>query len=140
MTLSPDVSVLGNLISASLFVLVCIVAYRFHREILARLRRFDAQNRARIEAQRRDRADATAHFRHTLGLAEEQVEPVSAITVSDERTATPVTRYVFEGETFADEREARRAREEKVRAIARGFYMELPAALAARSGDGKLGR
>jgi hypothetical protein len=140
LTLLPDVSVLENLIGASLFVLVCIVVYRFHREIFGSLRRFDAQNRARIEAQRRDRADATAHFRHTLGLAEEQVEQVSAITVPDERTATPVTRYVFDGETFADEREARRAREEKVRAIARGFYMELPAALAARGGDGKLGR
>jgi hypothetical protein len=132
--------VLENLVYASLFVLVCILVYRFHREILGGLRRFDAGNRARIEAQRKDRADATAHFRHTLGLAEEQVEPVSAITVSDERTATPVTRYVFEGETFADERDARRVREEKVRAIARSFYVELPAALAARGGDGKLGR
>ena len=129
-----------NLIFSSLFILVGIVVYRFHREIFAALRRFDAANRARIESQLKDRTDATAHFRHTLGLAEEQVEPVSPVTVSDERTATPVTRYLFEGETYADEREANRAREEKVRAIARSFYVELPAALAARSGDGKLGR
>jgi hypothetical protein len=132
--------VVENLIYASLFILVGIVVYRFHREIFAGLRRFDADNRARIESQIRDRTDATAHFRHTLGLAEEQVEPVSAVTVSDERTATPVTRYLFEGETYAEEREAKRAREDKVRAIARAFYMELPAALAARRGDGKLGR
>jgi hypothetical protein len=132
--------VVENIIGASLFVLACIAVYRFQRQIFGGLRRFDAENRARIEAQRKDRADATAHFRHTLGLAEEQVEPVSAITVSDERTATPVTRYLFEGETFADEREAKRAREDKVRAIARAFYMELPAALAARGSDGKLGR
>jgi hypothetical protein len=140
LTLLPDVAVLENLIGASLFVLVCIVVYRFHREIFAGLRRFDAQNRARIEAQLKERTDATAHFRHTLGLAEEQVDQVRTVTVSDERTAMPVTRYLFEGETFMDEREARRAREEKVRAIARSFYMELPAALAARGGDGKLGR
>jgi hypothetical protein len=132
--------VLENLIGASLFVLVCIIVYRFHRQIFGGLRRFDAENRARIESQYKDRGDATAHFRHTLGLAEEQVEPVGTITVSDERTATPVTRYIFEGETFADEREARRVREDKVRAIARAFYMELPAALAARRGDDKLGR
>jgi hypothetical protein len=132
--------VLENLLYASLFVLGCIFVYRFHRQIFGGLRRFDAENRARIESQRRDRGDLTAHFRHTLGLAEEQVEPVSAVTVSDERTATPVTRYVFEGETFSDEREAKRAREDKVRAIARAFYMELPAALAARRGDDKLGR
>lgn len=129
-----------NLIFASLFILVGIVVYRYHREIIAGMRRFDAANRARIESQLKDRTDATAHFRHTLGLAEEQVEPVSAVTVSDERTATPVTRYLFEGETFTDEREAKRAREDKVRAIARAFYMELPAALAARSSDSKLGR
>jgi hypothetical protein len=135
-----DYCVVENLIFSSLFILVGIVVYRFHREIFGRLRRFDAENRARIESQIKDRTDATAHFRHTLGLAEEQVEPVSAITVSDERTATPVTRYLFEGETFADEREAKRAREDKVRAIARAFYMELPAALAARSSDSKLGR
>jgi hypothetical protein len=132
--------VVENLIFASLFILVGIVVYRFHREILTGLRRFDADNRARIESQIKDRTDATAHFRHTLGLAEEQVEPVSAITVSDERTATPVTRYIFEGETYVEEREAKRAREDKVRAIARGFYMELPAALAARNSDSKLGR
>jgi uncharacterized protein (DUF1684 family) len=135
-----DICVVENLIFASLFILVGIVVYRFHRQIFEGLRRFDADNRARIESQFKDRSDATAHFRHTLGLAEEQVEPVSAVTVSDERTATPVTRYLFEGETFVDERDAKRAREDKVRAIARAFYVELPAALAARRGDGKLGR
>ena len=129
-----------NLISATLFILVCILLYRFHPQILAAFQRFDANNRARIQGEIRDRGDSLAHFRHTLKLAEEQVEEVSAVTVPDERTATPVTRYLFEGETFATEREAMRVREDKVRALARAFYVELPAALAARRGDGKLGR
>jgi hypothetical protein len=57
--------------------------------------------------------------------------------VPDERTGDPVTRYLFEGETFASRDEAEAARNEKIVAKAREFYMELPAALAAR-GNGKL--
>ena len=129
-----------NLLSATLFILVCILLYRFHPQILTAFQRFDANNRARIQGEIRDRSDSLAHFRHTLKLAEEQVEEVSAVTVSDERTGTPVTRYLFEGETFATEREAARIREDRVRAMARAFYVELPAALAARKGDGKLGK
>ena len=114
-----------------------ILIYRYHREILAMVKRFDAKNRARIEADERDRGDSLAHFRHTLALAEEHTEPVGEITLSDPRTATPVTRYVFEGERYATRREAERAREEKVRAKARAFYMELPRALTSR-GDERL--
>ncbi len=131
---------LENLLTASLFILAGILLYRFHPAILRGFQRFDAQNRARIQAEIRDRSDALAHFRHTLSLAEEQVEEVGAVSVADERTGLPVTRYLFEGETFADQRDATRAREDKVRAVARGFYVDLPAALAARKGDGKLGR
>ncbi len=126
-----------DLIQMSLAILVGILTYRYHREILAALRRFDARNRARIAGEERDKADSLAHYRHTLTLAEEQVEEVSEITLSDPRTATPLTRYVFEGEHFATRREAERAREEKVRAKARAFYRELPLALSAR-GDEKL--
>jgi hypothetical protein len=54
------------------------------------------------------------------------------------KTGTAVTRYTFEGERFATRRDAERVREERVRALARKFYMELPAALAARREDGRL--
>ena len=128
-----------DLIQISIVILAGILVYRYHRDILAMLKRFDDRNRARIEDEMRDRNDSLAHYRHTLKLAEEQVEPVSEITLSDPRTATPVTRYLFEGEQFATRREAEHAREEKVRAKARAFYMELPAALA-RRGNGKLGQ
>ena len=120
------------------FVLVAgILVYRYHREIIAVVKRFDERNRARIEADERDRSDSLAHFRHTLKLAEEHTEAVSEITLSDPRTATPVTRYIFEGEQFAARREAERARADKVRAKARVFYIELPRALTSR-GDERL--
>jgi hypothetical protein len=118
-------------------VVAGILVYRFHRRIFAGLRRFDQRNRARIAEEQRDRGDNLAHFRHTLRLAEEHTEKVSEIARSDPRTATPVTRYVFEGAEFATRREAERAREEIVRAKARAFYSELPVALTAR-GDERL--
>ena len=124
-----------DLIQMSLAILVGILIYRYHREILAALKRFDDRNRARIEGEARDKADSLAHYRHTLTLAEEQVEEVGEVTLSDPRTATAVTRYVFEGEHFATRREAVRARDEKVRAKARAFYTELPLALSARGDD-----
>ncbi len=74
--------------------------------MLGAFRRFDARTRERIASEREDRADALAHFRHTLKLAEEQVEEVSTVTVPDERTGMPVTRYLFEGETFLREEDA----------------------------------
>lgn len=129
-----------NLFTTTAFIIAGLLFYRFWPAILAAFKRFDDQNRARIEGERRDRGDSLAHYRHTLSIAEEQVEEISEIEVPDERTGGPVKRFLFEGEHFAERREAEHARAEKVRALARGFYMELPAALAARKGDGKLGR
>ncbi len=120
------------------FILAFILVYRFHRPLLAALRQFDARNRARRLEELRDRQDQLAHFRHTLGRAEEQVEDVAEITLSDERTATPVVRFLFEGVRFATREEAERARAEKIRLLARSFYMDLPRALAARRGDDRL--
>ena len=91
----------------------------------AALRRFDAQNRARLEAEQKDRGDQLAHFRHTLKRAEEQVDDIGEITLSDVKTGTAVTRYTFEGERFATRLEAEHARADKVRALARKFYMAL---------------
>ncbi len=120
------------------FILAALILFRYHRQILAALSRFDARNRARIEGEERDRFDSLAHFRHTLARAEEQVEAIGEITLSDARTGTPVTRFLFEGEKFATRADAERVRADKVRTLARQFYMELPAALAARRPDGKL--
>jgi hypothetical protein len=127
-----------RLLETGLFLLAAILIYGFREKILARLSRFDATNRERIVNEQRDRSDSLAHFRHTLGRAEEQVEAVSEITVPDARTGTPVTRYIFEAEQFATRMEAERVRAERVRALARSFYSELPTALAERKGDGKL--
>ncbi len=127
-----------DLLTACAFIAVMILVYRYHRDIMAALARFDARNVKRIEDEQRDRTDPIAHFRHTLKVAEEQVEDVSEITVPDNRLGTDVVRYVFEGEQFTSRFEAERVRAEKIRNIARGFYVELPRALAARKSDDKL--
>jgi hypothetical protein len=130
--------VLRDLLTTSAFIAVMLVIYRFRHDIAAALARFDRRNVQRREDEQRDRSDPIAHFRHTLKVAEEQVEEVSEVTVADERLGTPVTRFVFEGEQFASRFDADRVRAEKIRAIARGFYMELPRALAQRTQDDKL--
>ena len=124
-----------DLLTAFFFVVALIAVYRFHRPLLDALRRFDARNVKRIKDQENEKADPLAHFKHTLRTAEEQVETVSEITVSDARLGTPVTRYVFEGQHFGTRWEAENARAEKIRAIARGYYIELPVALAERRGN-----
>jgi len=129
---------LRDLLTTSLIIASLLVIFRYRHEIAAALARFDARNVKRIEQEQRDRTDPIAHFRHTLKVAEEQVEDVSETTVADERLGTPVTRYVFEGEQFSSRFEAERVRAEKIREIARGFYVELPRALANRKQDGKL--
>jgi len=129
---------LRDLLTTSLIIAALLVIFRYRHEIAAALARFDARNVKRIEQEQRDRTDPIAHFRHTLKVAEEQVEDVSEITVADERLGTPVMRYVFEGEQFSSRFEAERVRAEKIREIARGFYVELPRALANRKQDGKL--
>ena len=125
-----------NLIVTALVVLAGILL--LHPRVQNAFRSFDLRNRERIASEHQDRRDRLAHFRHTLTLAEEQVEQVQSITVPDERTGTPVTRWLFEGETFASEAEAAAVRDEKMRAIALGFYKELPAALRARREDDRL--
>jgi hypothetical protein len=128
-----------NLTTTALFVIAVLVLYRLWPRISAALKHFDAQNRDRIESQRRDRWDRLAHFRHTLDVAQEQVEEIVEVFETDPRTATPVKRYVFEGVWYAERDEAERVRAQKIGDIARGFYRDLPAALAARRDDGKLG-
>src|ERR1700742_4254089 len=104
-----------DVVITAVFVLSMIVLYRFRAPILGALRRFDERNVERRAQEMRDRTDNLAHFRHTLGLAGEQVEEISEIAVPDQRTGEPVTRYVFEGEQFASMRDAQRARDESIR-------------------------
>ncbi|MGH6870638.1 MAG: hypothetical protein ACREHE_03950 [Rhizomicrobium sp.] len=128
---------MSDMMQAAAIILAALLIYRFRAPILARLQRFDARNIARRREEMRDRADANAHFKHTLRLAEEQVEAVQETAVRDERTAQPVNRYLFEGETYLTREDAEAARAERIRDIARGFYMDLPRALAERR-KGKL--
>lgn len=126
---------LERIITTFLLIVAASVVYGFRHRILGALRRFDADNVRRIAEQERDRADPVAHFRHTLRTAEEQVEDVSEIVEPDARLGTPVARFIFEGERFATRDEAERVRADKIRAIARGYYMDLPVALAERRKD-----
>src|ERR1700755_2057215 len=107
---------LSDLVTVSFVILAAILLSS--PWMIARYRRADARIRARIAAEHSDRRDAHAHFRHTLSLAEEQVEEISSITVPDPRTGTPVKRWLFEGEQFASEMEARVARQDRMRGIA----------------------
>ena len=106
------------------FVLACLVFYRFG---LPWFRQFDARNVARLEREARDKADANAHIRHALEVAEEQVEEVQVITVGD------VTHYLFEAQAFVSRDDAEEMRARRIGVVARRFYDELPAALMSRS-------
>src|SRR6185312_3844019 len=98
----------------------------------AALRRFDERNVERIREEYSDRRDALAHYKHTVRVAEEQVEEIGEFQALDTRTGLPVTRYLFEGEQFATRDEAEAARQRSIVGKARNFYKELPAALAHR--------
>jgi hypothetical protein len=128
-----------DLFSMAAFLLVLILLYGFRRPILAALKRFDEANIARRTEETHDRVDRLAHFKHTLRLAEEQVEDVTEMIGRDTRTGSPITLFVFEGEQFHSRDEAEAARNEAIVAKAREFYRELPVELM-RRGDGTLGR
>jgi hypothetical protein len=127
-----------GLYTTAALVLAAIVAYRFYRPILAALERFDSRNTERKIAEIRDRQDRHAHYKHTMELAEEQVDVVREITVTDERTGAPVSRFLFAGEQFTTREDAEAARQEAIVVKAREFYVELPAALTRRGGDSTL--
>ena len=111
---------------ACAFILACILFYRFG---WPRMQKFDAENIARIEREQRDKADANAHIRHALEVADEQVEEIQEVRVGS------ATHYLFEAEAFATREEAEEMRARRVGTVARRFYAELPEALTAR-GDG----
>jgi hypothetical protein len=114
---------LENMLWASGFILACILFYRF---ALPALKRFDSENVKRIVRQEQEKSDPTAHIRHALETAEEQVEPVTEIKVGD------VVQYLFETKIYFERDDAEAARAERIGAIARRFYTELPQAMAGR--------
>jgi hypothetical protein len=123
---------MGDLLWPCAGILLCLVTVRFRDRIFGALKRFDEENVARIARQQQDLSDPGAHFRHTLEIADEQVEPVEEIVVPDRRTGEPVTHYLFEAQVFASREEAEQVRSARVAVVARRFYQELPQALASR--------
>lgn len=112
------------IVFAIIFVAGALI-YKFRARIFIALRSFDARNAARRFEEFRDRHDRFAHYKHTLRLAEEQVEGVSKVVVPDESTGMPVPRYLFLGAQYATHNEAEAARRAAVTAKAREFYIEL---------------
>jgi hypothetical protein len=123
---------MDSLITTTGLIIAAILLYRFRGPVLAALRRFDERNAARRAQEARDRQDRFAHYKHTLQLAEEQVEEVGELQAQDARTGLPITRYLFEGEQFASRDDAEAARQRSIVEKARKFYQDLPTALAQR--------
>jgi hypothetical protein len=108
-----------------LIVLAMTAAVALRRPIRRALRRFDAKNAERRMQEYRSAFDQYAHYRQTVDLVEEQVEHVSTLSVPDERTGEPVTRYVFLGHWYPTRTEAEEARRAVVIEKAREFYVDL---------------
>ncbi len=104
-------------------ILIGLLLYRY---VWPRFRRFDEENVKRIIQQEQDKQDPTAHIRHALDVAAEQVEEVQEIKVG------LATHYLFEAEAYASREEAEEMRARRIGVIARRFYEELPAALMAK--------
>ena len=116
---------ISNLLTLALILFGAAVIYGFRDRLLGALRRFEARNTRRRVEEARALMDRYAHYRQTLEFAEEQIEPVGTLTVSDSRTGEPVTRYVFLGEQYATRKEAEEARHVAVIEKAREFYIDL---------------
>lgn len=109
---------------AVVFVLAATL-YKFRARIFLALRRFDTRNALRRYEEVRDRHDRFAHYKHTVRMAEEEVEEVGEIAVPDERTGSEVKRFLFLGQQYGTRDEAETARRAAVMAKARDFYLDL---------------
>lgn len=116
----------------ALIVLAMTAVVALRRPIWRALRRFDAKNTERRMQEFRSALDQYSHYRQTVDLVEEQVEDVSAVSVPDERTGEPVTRYVFLGAWYATRKEAEEARHALVIEKAREFYVDLDTVFLSR--------
>jgi hypothetical protein len=126
---------MSRLVYVAILLFAVLIVAKLWPRILAALKRFDAVNVARHEGEARDRQDQLAHFRHTISVASEQVDDIGEIETRDIRTGNAVILYTFAGEHYSTRMEAEKVRAQKIGDIARGFYRELPAALAHRSKD-----
>jgi hypothetical protein len=125
---------MSNLLSLVLIFFAAVLIYGFRRRIVAPLRRFEARNAQRRADELRALFDRYAHYRQTVQFAEEQVEPVTKITVPDGRTGEPVSRYLFLGSQYATRKEADAARYALVVEKAREFYLDLDKIYLSRRG------
>jgi hypothetical protein len=131
------VSVIANLLTTFIAIVAGIVIYHYRAQIWGVVQRFDAKTKARHEEEARDRGDNLAHYRHTIKLADEQIEQVQEVRYAKTHSAgaTPLVAYVFEGKRYPNREQAEDARLLKVREKAREFYIELPFALASTNDD-----
>lgn len=119
------------LVLVALFLLAALV-YRYRKPILERLAQFDARNAARQAEELYERRDRFAHYRRAVLTAEESLEPVTPVTVTDERTGEQLRRFLFLGEHYETRNAAELARRRRAIEIAREFYAELDGATLAR--------
>ena len=120
------------------FFVVLATLYKFRARIFLALHRFDSRNAMRRYEEMRDRHDRFAHYKHTVRMAEEEVEEVMPIEVQDERTGEPVRRFLFLGTQYATHNEAEMARRAAVMAKARDFYLDLDNLWLGRRAHSKL--
>ena len=116
---------MSDLVILAVAFVAIATLYKFRARIFLALRRFDTRNALRRYEELRDRHDRFAHYKHTMRMAEEEVEEVSAVTLADERTGQDVTRFLFLGNQYATREEAEMARRAAVMAKARDFYLDL---------------
>ncbi len=116
---------ISNLITLALILFGAVLLYGFRGRLLGALQRFEARNARRRAEELRALMDRYAHYRQTVEFAEEQVEPVTIVMVSDSRTGQPVDRYLFLGEHYATRKDAEEARHVVVIEKAREFYIDL---------------
>jgi undecaprenyl pyrophosphate synthase len=116
---------MSNLLTLALILFGAVLLYGFRGRLLSALQRFEARNARRRAEELRALMDRHAHYRQTVEFAEEQVEPVTTVTVPDSRTGEAVTRYLFLGEQFATRKDAEAARHAVVIEKAREFYIDL---------------
>jgi hypothetical protein len=111
------------------------LVYGFRKPILSRLSAFDARHAARRAEEIQVRRDRFAHYRHAVLTAEDSLEEVRSVTISDERTGQPLKRFMFLGEIYLTRNDAETARRARAIQIAREFYAELDGATLPRRPD-----
>ena len=116
---------MSDLITVAIVLSAALLAFAAYKPVLAALRRFEAKNAERRLQEYKSAMDRYAHYRQTVQFVDEQIEPVTRVTVADERTGEPVTRYVFLGTQYGTLKDAEAARYAVVVEKSREFYVDL---------------